>query len=115
MKKTAVENKLLVDDSGDVDVSIFPEKWKKKLPTGFIEDAEALDDDGLKKVVFDAESNIYTIEKEKENDPKLNGAKEIIKDLNGPFRDAKSCQMAKIRYALFLLENRGVDLDNKDV
>lgn|ERR1019366_8197619 len=112
MKKTSKKVDATDVDSGDVK---FPEKWLKKLPTGFVEDTETLDTDGLKKVVFDAESNIYIVERELAADVKINAAKELIKDFGGPFRDAKSCQMAKIKYALFLLENRGVDLDNKSV
>lgn len=92
----------------------FPDKFLKKLPDGFADNANSMKDDELKKVIFTAESNIYTIEKEKENDTKLNAAKDIVKDLTGPYRDAKSCQAAKIKYALWLLEGRGVNLDNKD-
>ncbi|HWZ23101.1 MAG TPA: hypothetical protein VNW06_10635 [Cytophagaceae bacterium] len=90
----------------------FPDKWLKKLPTGFADDADSMSDDDLKKVIVGSEKNISTIEKEKEEDVKLSGAKDIIKDLSVPYRDAKNCQTAKIKYALFLLENRGVDLDN---
>jgi hypothetical protein len=93
---------------------MFPEKFKKKLPTGFMEEADAMDNDDLKKVIFQSESNIYSIEKDKENDHKLNGAKEIAKELSAPYRDAKSSQTAKIKYALFLLEGRGVSLDNRE-
>ena len=85
---------------------------RKDFPlSGFVEIAYS---DELKKVIFEAESSVYVIGKEKSNDSKLNAAKEIVKDLSGPYRDAKSCQMAKIEYALWLLENRGVNLDHKD-
>ena len=100
-----------MSDSND---NIFPDKWLKKLPEGFTDTANGMKDDELKKVIFDCEGNIYTIEKEKESDNKLNAAKEIAKELSGPYRDAKSCQTAKIKYALWLLETRGVNLDSKD-
>lgn len=96
------------------DNNVFPDKWLKKLPDGFVDTANGMKDDELKKAIFDSEGNIYTIDKEKETDVKLNAAKEIAKDLSGPYRDAKACQTAKIKYALFLLEGRGINLDSKD-
>jgi adenylate kinase len=95
----------------DDDSTMFPEKWLKKLPTGFSEDADSMSEADLKKTIVSCENNIFTIEKEKTNDVKLNAAKEISKELSGPYRDAKSCQDAKIRYCLFLLHGKGADLD----
>jgi hypothetical protein len=91
----------------------FPDKLLKKLPDGFTDTANAMKDDELKKLIFECEGNIYVIEKEKDNDDKLNGAREIMKEHAAPYRDAKACQTAKIRYALYLLEGRGVDLDKQ--
>lgn len=90
----------------------FPDKFLKKLPTGFADEANSLDVNDLKKVIYQSEANIYTIEKEKDNDHKLNGAKDLIKELSAPYREAKSAQTAKIKYCLWLLENKGEDLDN---
>ena len=92
----------------------FPEKLLKKLPTGFTDEADSLDEEGLKKVIIQAEKNIYTINQEKEADAKLNGAKEIAKELSAPYSDAKKCQAAKILYALHLLEGKGVDFSRED-
>ncbi len=89
----------------------FPEKWAKKLPTGFQDEAASLDDAGLKKVIVESAGNIHTIDKEKEADVKLTAAKELMKELSGAYRDATGAQNAKIKYALFLLEGRGVDLN----
>lgn len=100
----------------DNDPVTFPEKWLKvlkELPE-FKETADAASTDELKKIIVTCEGNIYTVEKEQEADIKLTSAKELAKDLSGPYRDAKKVQMAKIQYALFLLEGKGVDLDNKD-
>lgn len=94
------------------DTNVFPDKWLKKLPDGFTDTANGLKDDELKKVIIECEGNIYTIDKEKDADAKLTAAKEIMKDLSGPYRDAKTCQTAKIKYALFLMEGRGINLDN---
>lgn len=94
----------------------FPEKWAKvlkELPE-FKDTADAASTDDLKKIIVTSEGNIYTIDKEKEEDNKLNAAKELVKEYSAPYRDAVKVQTAKIKYALFLLEGKGVDLDNKD-
>jgi len=94
----------------------FPEKWYKVI-TGlpeFKDTADAASEEDLKKIIVTCEGNIYTIDQEKDGDIKLNGAKELVKEYSEPYRDALKVQTAKIKYALFLLEGKGVDLDNKD-
>lgn len=94
----------------------FPEKFAKvidKLPE-FKDTADAASVEDLKKMIVTFEGNIYTVEQEKANDTKLNGAKELVKEFSEPYRDALKVQTAKIKYALFLLEGKGVDLDNKE-
>ena len=76
------------------------EKLIKKLPTGYADDVAGYDD-------VECENNIRTTENEREADSKLAGAKEIVKDLSGPYRDAVSAQRAKIAYLLHMLEERG--------
>ena len=98
------------------DMPVLAEKWAKvikDLPE-FKDTADAASTEELKKIIVTCEGNLYTIEKEQSGDTKLNGAKEIVKELSEPYRDAKKVQQAKIQYALFLLEGKGVDLDNKD-
>lgn len=94
----------------------FPEKWYKVIASmpEFKDTAEAASEDELKKIIVTCEGNIYTIEQEKEKDSKLNTAKDLVKEYSEPYRDAVKAQTAKIKYALFLLEGKGVDLDNKD-
>lgn len=94
----------------------FPEKYAKvlkELPE-FKDIADAASSDDLKKIIVQCEGNIYTIEKEKEDDAKLNSARELVKEYAAPYRDAIKVQTAKVKYALFLLEGKGEDLDNKD-
>lgn len=100
----------------DTNQNAFPEKWNKVLKDlpEFKEKADASSTDELKKIIVECEGNIYTVDKEKDNDQKLNAAKEMVKEYAAPYRDAIKVQTAKIKYALFLLENNGVDLDNKD-
>lgn len=93
---------------------VFPNKLSKKLPTGFTESVDGMSEEEIKRVIVESEGNIYTLENEKEKDSKLNAAKEVMKELGGGYRDAKATQTAKIKYCLFVLENRGTDLDNND-
>jgi|SRR6185436_1166061 len=107
-------NKQHVDQNNDV--VAFPEKWAKvlkELPE-FKEIADAASADELKKIILTSEGNVYVIEQEKEADVKLNAAKELVKEHSAPYRDAAKVQMAKIKYALFLLEGKGVELGNKE-
>lgn len=90
----------------------FPEKWKKKLPGGFADEADALDSDALKKKIIEAENNIVLLEREKENDHKLNGAKDLVKEMSAPYKEGQQFQTAKIKYCLHLLESRGEDLES---
>lgn len=94
----------------------FPEKWAKVLKDmpEFKDIADALSADDLKKMIVSCENNIYIVEKEKMDDTKLNGAKELVKEYSAPYRDAVKAQTAKIKYALFLLEGKGEDLSSKD-
>lgn len=112
-KKPAVVNADAAAEASELE-NAFPKKWADKLPTGFADTASSMSDEELKKVIVDCEGNIYTIEKEKQSDVKLKAAKEVAKDAAAPYRDAANAQMAKIKYALYLLENRGVDLDSTD-
>lgn len=103
------------DDQEQVPAN-FPDKWWKiiqKLPE-FKDTADAASVDDLKKIVVTSEGNIYTIEQEKEADVKLNASKDLVKEYSEPYRDAIKAQTAKIKYAMFLLEGKGVQLDNKD-
>jgi hypothetical protein len=100
------------DASSNTDPSIFPEKYAKVLKEipEFKDTADAASADDLKKIIVTSEGNIFTIEKEKDADVKLNGAKELVKEYSAPYRDAEKMQMVKIKYALFLLEGKGIDV-----
>jgi hypothetical protein len=92
----------------------FAKKWLKQLKDmpDFKQTADAADTDELKKIIVMAEGNISTIEKSKDEDIKINGAKELIKDLSEPYRSGLKYQMTKIKYAIFLLEGRGVEVSD---
>jgi hypothetical protein len=97
----------------DSEPTEFPEKWNKVLKEipEFKDTADAASTDDLKKIIIQCENNISVTEKAKGEDARLAGAKEIVKEAGAPYRDAVKVQTAKIKYALFLLEGQGVDLD----
>ncbi len=92
----------------------FPSKYEKKLPTGFKEDADSFDVEKLKQTILESEGNIVTIDREMQNDEKLQGVKDLLKDLSSGYRDAKHAQTAKIKYCLYLLENKGHSLEAEE-
>lgn len=92
--------------------SDFPSKYEKKLPTGFKEDADSFDVDKLKQTILESEGNIVTIDREMQNDEKLQGVKDLLKDLSAGYREAKHAQTAKIKYCLHLLESKGQLLES---
>lgn len=103
------------DQNDNQELFSFPEKWAKvikELPE-FKDTADAASTEDLKKIIVTSEGNIFNIEKEKEADVKLNAAKELVKDHSAPYRDAAKVQMAKVKYALFLLEGKGVEIGDK--
>ncbi len=94
----------------------LPKKWNKLIEAmpEFKESADSGSVEDLKKIIVECEGNLYTINKEKDADIKLTGAKEVVKTVAEPYRDAINHQQAKIQYALLCLESKGVDLDNKE-
>jgi len=109
----AKKNAIVNSDSDTQDEFHFPDKWMKKIQD-WKETADAMDESSLKKTIIECEGNIYIIDKEKLADVKLKAAKEIVKEHSAPYNEAKSVQTAKIKYALYLLENKGVNLDSTD-
>ena len=98
------------------DENIFPKKWAKvikDLPE-FKEIADSSSKEELNKIILQCEGNVYTIEKEKQNDAKLNAARDCLNEFSAPYKDAIKVQMGKIQYCLFLLEQSGVNLDNQN-
>lgn len=94
----------------------FPEKWAKvikELPE-FKDIADAASPDELKKIIVICEGNLYIIDREKGADEELVKAKAVAKEASAPYRDASKVQTAKIKYALYLLEGKGIEVGTKD-
>ena len=101
----------------DSDPTTFAPKWAKVLKEipEFKDTADAASTEELKQIIVRCEGNISDIEKEKDKDEKLNGARDCVKEFSAPYREAEKIQMAKIKYAVFCLEGKGINVgDDKD-
>lgn len=96
------------------DPTTFPEKYFKVIKSlpEFKDTADAASGDDLKKIIISSEGNINSIERDREADVKLNAAKELVKEYSASYREATKVQQAKIKYALFLLEGKGIDVSD---
>ena len=83
----------------------------KKLPEGFTSIVDGAKAQDLKSMLCQCEANIYTIEQAKDADNKLTKAREEVKEIAAPYKEAKDKQQAKIIYILHTLEGRGMDLE----
>lgn len=94
----------------------FPEKYTKllnKLAGEFVDSANAKTTDELRKEILKAEEAISEIDKAKTGDHKLNGAKDLVKELSAPYRESLNVAAAKIKYAVHLIESRGETVSKK--
>ena len=92
------------DDNG------FSPKWTKILSntnSSFMGEADSLDQDGLERIILEAEKSIEEQEKLADADESLKTAKENVKLLGSAYSDAKKYQMAKLKYCLFNLARMG--------
>lgn len=94
-------------------MSEFPAKDLKKLPTGFIENVESMKTKEINEKILESEGHVYEVEKAKEEDEKLNQAKELVKELSAPYRETVSNEKAKIKYCIWALEQRGTPINKK--
>jgi hypothetical protein len=96
----------------------FPEKYAKKLKGTagdlFKEEVEALDADGLKQKIVEAENALTLNQRTQDADAKLEEIKLQLKDLTAGYKDVKGFQTAKLQYCLYLLESRGADMGDTE-
>lgn len=101
-----------MSNTKDQGPAVLPEKWFKvieKMPE-FKELADAASVEDLKKIIVSCEGNLHDLAKEESANVKLSSARAIAKDESLQYREGRKAQNAKIQYALFLLESKGVDL-----
>lgn len=82
-------------------------KVLKQLPTQYADDVNGFDRDRLRGEIIKSEVALHEVRVAEGNDDELTREKEKVKELAGPYRDAKKAQTAKIKYLLHLLEERG--------
>ena len=96
--------------------SDFPEKYKKllnKFAGEFMDSANGKTVEELRTEILKAEAFISEVEKLKASDHKLNGAKDLVKELSAPYREDLAVAGAKIKYAVHLIEGRGETVAKK--
>jgi hypothetical protein len=79
----------------------------KALPTGFREEADAMDEEDLRSVIITAEGSLRENEQEKAKHEELTAAKEVVKLLSQGYTEVSKAQKAKIAYALHRLDEIG--------
>lgn len=82
-------------------------KLLDKLPDSYVDTIESMSKDELRDEVMKCQTVIIATEKDKEEDTKLNGAKELAKDLGSAYSRAIGTQKAKTKYVFYLMELRG--------
>ena len=103
-------------DNDNNTMTSLPKKWDnilKKYPD-VKQELDQMSVEELKKVIVDAEGNIFSTNQSEENDVKLQSAKELAKSLGASYREAKQFQGVKIAYSLLCLQSKGVDIDNRN-
>lgn len=89
----------------------FPAKYMKKLDDAFIDTVNTMSEDDIKERIVSCEGNLSEIENAKKNDQKLQQSKELSKELSAPYRESHAIETAKIRFLVYTLEQRGVNLN----
>ena len=88
----------------------FPQRYLKKLDQTFVDAVASMDENEAKQRILTCEGHLSEIENAQHNDEKLQQAKELAKELATPYRENKAIEMAKIRYLVYTLEERGISL-----
>lgn len=95
-------------------MSEFPKKWLKYLGE-FADTAESMSKEELEQELIKSERALNGIEKDMEDDAKLQAAKQEATDLAKEYTDMIKSLKATIKYILFIFDERGISVaDDKD-
>lgn len=94
-------------NQNDTDSLGLDPKWKTKLPDGWMDGAEAMNTEELKKKLLECENTIVSTEKDMESDTRLAAAKEDAKLLSSGYKEVLTEQKAMIKTVVFILNSRG--------
>ncbi len=91
-------------------MKIFPKNLATKLPADFADTVNAMSAEEINERILQAEGNIYKVEDDLATNEGILSAKEELKSMTGPYRDTKKMEAAKIKYCLWVLEERGQEI-----
>jgi hypothetical protein len=91
-------------------MKIFPKNLATKLPAEFADNINAMSAEEINDRILEAEGNIYKVEDDLSSNEKILDAKAELKEMTGPYRDTKKQEAAKIKYCLWVLEERGLEI-----
>lgn len=83
----------------------------KKLPQGFVEEADKWSEKRLKEEILLCEGGISGVEMARDADTALAEAKEMVKELAAPYQEDIKAYSAKIDYVMFRLREMGKPLE----
>lgn len=86
----------------------FPSKYAKVLGEEWMQEADKMAPEELKKIIVEAANSISETEEKRDADMKLKEVKDMLKDLSSGYKDAIKYQNAKTKYALMCLEGKGL-------
>ncbi len=91
-------------------MKLFPKNLATKLPAEFADNINAMSAEEINVRILEAEGNIYKVEDDLSSNEGIIEAKENLKDMTQPYRDTKKQEAAKIKYCLWVLEERGLEI-----
>jgi len=86
----------------------FPAKYAKVLGEDWMNEADGLETDELKKIIVDAANLIEEQENMRDSDMDLKQLKDQLKEKSGIYKEDIFYQKARTKYSLKVLESRGI-------
>jgi DNA-binding transcriptional regulator GbsR (MarR family) len=87
LTKKAIKSKIILIKEGNM----------KNLPQTFLDEITSMDEIACANAIIEASKKMQDIEEEQKADPELTEAKQIVKDLNAGYKDAKKLEQNKIK------------------
>ena len=90
----------------------FPPKYMKKIADipELVDGINSMDTNEIKNKILEIEGHLYSIDNAKDADSELSSLREKVKQISAPYRESKGVETAKLKYCLYILESRGINL-----
>lgn len=85
----------------------FPDNLLKKIPDVWKNNVETKTNEELEQEILRSEQIISNTEKDIKKDDKIKALNEQLKDLKGGYKDLMDTEKAKVKYALYKINERG--------